>query len=305
MKLIGHHQEKLFITKLLNRDYDSLSLLYEGVDCIGKKLMALYTARGYLCEKKQEFGCGTCKDCRLINNLISNIYQGTNLTPHYDVMVIQSTSSEIKIDQIRSVTQFLQTRSEKGKVVIIEKAENMNIESSNAFLKTLEEPPSKSLIILTTSNQSKILPTIVSRVKKIKFKKLTQEDILDILTQMGVEPSKAKKLSEIADGSMCLPMYLLENENIYQYAKDLYNLIVNPHHIEGIFSLTSTLDNLETEQLIKLFDIIYILFSKDNMELFEKFVEEYKTLIKALRKGVKKKTAVMGFYFRLIDEVKK
>lgn len=305
MKLLGHYREKILISKLLNRSYDSLSILYEGVDCIGKKMMALYTARAYLCEKKEDFGCGICKDCRLIDNLISNIYEGTDLTPHYDVMVIQSDTSEIKIDQIRSVNQFLRTSSSKGKVVIIEKAENMNMESSNALLKTLEEPPLKSLIILTTSNQSKIIPTILSRLKKIKFKKLSQEDIVDILIQKGVEPSKAKKISDIADGSMCLPMYILENESIYLYAKDLYNLILNPDHLEGLFSISSILDTIQTEQLIKLFDIMYILLGKDmlhgnvSVEFFERFVEEYQTIVKALTKGVKKKVAIMGFYFRL------
>lgn len=311
IKLLGHETEKLLIKKLLNREYDSLSLLYEGIDCIGKKLTALYTARAYLCERREDFGCGVCKDCRLVNNVISNVYEGTNLTPHYDLMLIQSDSSEIKIDQIRAVIEFLRTKGEKGKVVIIEKTENMNLESSNALLKTLEEPPEKSLIILTTSNQSRILPTILSRVKKIKFKKLSEEVVQQILVHRGIDSEKAKKIAEISDGSLCLPLYILENEVIYSYGKDFYSLLKNPEHLEGLFSLTERLDNLQSEQLLKLFDIIYILFSKDMVdghvkpELFEKFVYEYKTLIKAINKGVKRKTAILGFYFKLMEEVKR
>lgn len=311
MKLLGHEKEQVYIRKILSRGYDSISLLYEGVDCIGKKLTALYTARAYLCEKHEDFGCGVCKDCRLVNNVISNIYQGTNLTPHYDLMVVRPEGSEIKIDQIRSVIDFLKTKSQKGKVVIIEKAENMNTESSNALLKTLEEPPEKSLIILTTSNQSRLLPTIVSRVKKVKFKKLSEETVVQILMYIGVEETKAKKIAEISDGSMCLPMFILENEVIYNYARDFYLLLKNPDHIEGLFSLSEKLESIQTEQLLKVFDIIYILAGKElstgrlSPEFFEKFVFEYKTLTKALNKGVKKKTAVLGFYLRLIDEVKR
>lgn len=311
MKLLGHEKERIYIKKLLSRGYDSISLLYEGIDCIGKKLTALYTARAYLCEKQEDFGCGVCKDCRLVNNVISNIYQGTNLTPHYDLMVIQSENSEIKIDQIRSVIDFLKTKSQKGKVVIIEKAENMNIESSNALLKTLEEPPEKSLIILTTSNQSKLLPTIVSRVKKVKFKKLSEETVAQILEYMAVDKEKAKRLAEISDGSMCLPIFILQNEVIYNYARDFYFLLKNSSHLEGLFSLSERLDSMQTEQLLKVFDIIYVLVGKEvsfgsfSPEFFEKFVYEYKILTKAISKGVKKKTAILGFYFRLIDEVKR
>lgn len=311
MKLLGHEKEQIYIRKILTKGYDSISLLYEGVDCIGKKLTALYTARAYLCEKQQDFGCGVCNDCRLVNNVISNIYQGTNLTPHYDLMIIQSEGSEIKIDQIRSVIDFLKTKNKKGKVVIIEKAENMNTESSNALLKTLEEPPEKSLIILTTSNQARLLPTIVSRVKKVKFKKLSEETVVKILMYMGLEEKKAKKIAQLSDGSMCLPVFILENEIIYNYARDFYLLLKNPNHLEGLFSLSEKLDSFQTEQLLKVFDIIYVLAGKDfnegflSTEFFEKFIYEYKTLIKAINKGVKKKTAILGFYFRLIDEVKR
>ncbi|MEZ0323774.1 MAG: DNA polymerase III subunit delta' [Hydrogenothermaceae bacterium] len=310
MKIIGHRKEKELIKKLLDKNYDSLSLLFEGKDCIGKKLFALYTARAYLCEKKEGFGCGECKDCRLVNNTISNIYEGTNLTPHYNIKIIQSESREIKIDQIREIIDFLQLKSEKGKVVIIEKAENMNIESSNALLKTLEEPPSNSLIILTTSNQFKLLPTILSRLKKIKFKNLSDDDIRDILTLKGLSEEKINDFLKIADGSLCLPLVILENENLYKYAKDIANLIINPKHPEGIFSLAKNFENLEVQQAVLVFDIIYILFSKSlsigeiSPNLFEVFIKEYKLAKEALLKGVKKKLTLLGLYFRLTDEVK-
>lgn len=307
MKLIGHEREKVLIRRLLEKGYDSLSLLFEGVDCIGKKMLALYTARAYLCDKREGFGCGECKDCRLIDNIIMNVYERRNLTPHHDLMLIQSDNSEIKIDQIREIGEFLKLKGDKGKVVIVEKAENMNTESSNAFLKTLEEPPEGTLIILTTSNQTKLIPTILSRLKKVKFRKLGQEEVESILLLKGIQEKKAKMLSEIADGSMCLPVYLLENEVIYNYSKDLYRLILNPEHKEGLLSLSSNLENLQPQQLIKVFDIIYILFGEDvasgkiRPELFEKFIREYEILIKAISHGVKKKLVIEGFFLRLIQ----
>ncbi|MEJ5173087.1 MAG: DNA polymerase III subunit delta' [Hydrogenothermaceae bacterium] len=311
MKIIGHRKEREVIKKLLDKNYDSLSLLFEGKDCIGKKLFALYTARAYLCEKKEGFGCGECKDCRLVNNTISNVYEGTNLTPHYNIKLIQSESREIKIDQIREIIDFLQLKSERGKVVIIEKAENMNVESSNALLKTLEEPPSNSLIILTTSNQAKLLPTILSRLKKIKFRNLSDDEIREILILKGVNEEKVDNLINIADGSLCLPLIILENESLYRYAKDISNLIINHKHPEGIFSLAQNFENLEVQQAVLVFDIIYSLLSKDlvsgniNPDMFEMFVKEYRLARDALLKGVKKKLTLLGLYFKLTDEVKK
>ncbi|MCX7737986.1 MAG: DNA polymerase III subunit delta' [Hydrogenothermaceae bacterium] len=307
MKLIGHEREKVLVRRLLEKGYDSLSLLFEGVNCIGKKMLALYAARAYLCDKREGFGCGECKDCRLIDNTIMNVYEKSNLTPHHDLMLIQSDNSEIKIDQIREIGEFLKLKGDKGKVVIVEKAENMNTESSNAFLKTLEEPPEGTLIILTTSNQAKLIPTILSRLKKVKFRKLGQEEVESILLLKGIQEKKAKMLSEMADGSMCLPVYFLENEVIYNYSKDLYRLILNPEHREGLLSLSSNLENLQPQQIIKVFDIIYTLLGKDvasgkvRTELFEKFIREYEILIKAISNGVKKKLVIEGFFLRLIQ----
>lgn len=311
MKVIGHEKEKVYIEKLLEKNYDSLSLLFEGVDCIGKKLFALYTARGYLCEKRESFGCGKCKDCRLMDNTISNIYEKTNLTPHPNIRVIQSEGKEIKIDQIREVIDFLSLKSDKGKVVIIEKAENMNVESGNAILKTLEEPPHKSLIILTTSNQSKILPTILSRLKKIKFAKLSREEVRQILLLKGIGENRIGPLIDISDGSMCMPFFLINDESVYKYGKDLYNLMLNPNHQEGIFSLSQSIENLETEQAIKVFDIIFTLLGRDvaegkvEPELFEAFLKESYTGRLAILRGVKKKLVIEGFYLKIIDEVKR
>ena len=307
MKILGHEETKEIIRLYLDKKYSSYSLLFEGKDCIGKKLIALKTAKGFLCEKRYGFGCDSCESCRLVRNTISNIYDKTDLNPHPDIKIVSpEDGKEIKIGQIRDVISFLKLKTKEGKVVIIEKAERMNRESSNALLKTLEEPPENTLIILTTSNQNALLPTIVSRCQKIKFRPLSKEEILSILKLKGVDESKAKILASLSEGSMCLPMMILNNENLFKYAKDLYNLLaVKNLHPEGIINLAEILDRLETNEIFIIFDILEKIIYRKSLKgevplgLYENFLDEYSLFKKAVEKGVKKKLAVEGLYFNL------
>ncbi len=312
MKIFGHEKEKELIRKYLDKNYDSLSLLFEGKDCIGKKLIALFTGRAFLCEKNISFGCGECKDCRLVNNLIRNIYDGEeNENVHPNIKLVSpEKGKEIKIDQIREAINFLKLKSEKGKVIIIENAENMNLEASNALLKTLEEPPENTLIILTTSNQNKLLPTIVSRTKKIRFKPLSNKDVFEILS-LKTDEEKAKKLASISQGSLCLPMHILQKENLYKYGKDLYTLIIlsienkRNIHPEGIISIGDIIDKLENEDIFIIVNILEIFIYKKalkgeiNTEIYDKILKELNMFKTAVKKGVKKKLALEGFYFNL------
>ncbi len=312
MKIFGHEKEKDLIKKYLDKNYDSLSLLFEGKDCIGKKLIALHTARAFLCDKKIGFGCGECIDCKLVNNLIRNIYdneQNENIHPNIK-LITPEKGKEIKIDQIRDAIEFLKLKSEKGKVIIIENAENMNLEASNALLKTLEEPPKNTLIILTTSDQNKLLPTIVSRTKKIRFRPLSRKEIFEILSLKTTE-EKAKTLASISQGSLCLPMHILQKENLYKYGKDLYSLLVlsiedsNKIHPEGIISIGEIIDKLENEDIFIIVSILEIFIYKKllkgeiSAEIYDKILKELNLLKIAIKKGVKKKLAVEGFYFNV------
>ena len=186
----------------------------------------------------------------------------------------------------------------------------MNTEAANALLKTLEEPPEKSMIILITSNHNKLLPTIVSRCKKVRFKPLTEEDIKHILSLKGFSDSQIYKVIKVSDGSLCLPLHILENESVYNFAKDIFNLISlliekNEIHSEGIISLADILDKQDNDSIFNIISILEILLYKKNMEknippdTYEKILKELGKLKLAISKGVKKKLALEGFYFNL------
>ncbi len=307
MEIIGHIKEKELISKYLNRRLSSYAFLFEGKEGIGKKLLALHTVRGFLCEKGKNFGCGECESCRLTDNLISNIYEGSNLTPNPNIKVVSAEKGKnIKISQIREVIDFLKLKLDKGRGVIIENGEYMNTEASNALLKTLEELPDKSMVIITTTNQAKLLPTIVSRCYKIKMKPLPKEEIYNFLTHKGFSETDAKVLSTLSEGSLYLYTSIKGNPQIYQLSKDLALLILDKKlHIEGIINIAEILEKMDNEDLFLVLYLTQIILHKKtlkgefNIDMYDRFLKEKLQFENAVKAGVKKKLAIEGLYFNL------
>ena len=109
------------------------------------------------CVEDKEY-CDKCWDCSQINQV-----------QHPDVVIVNPEPTTIKIERIREAQKALSLRSYRlpKKVVIIQEAETMSQEAANAFLKTLEEPPKNSFIAVCASKVEGLLPTIVSRCRKI------------------------------------------------------------------------------------------------------------------------------------------
>ena len=147
------------------------------------------------CERPDEDGgCGVCGACRKISAF-----------SHPELHIVQADRTEIKIDQIRQVQADLSLRPFEGakKVLIVDGAETMNAASANAFLKTLEEPPGDSLIILITSMPQSLPLTIRSRCQEIKFPMLPRQTIAEAIVRMrDVQAGDAWFLATLARGSL-------------------------------------------------------------------------------------------------------
>jgi len=111
--------------------------------------------------------CNNCWDCNAIEKEI-----------HPDLFIVEQKNLNINIDSIREIQRFLSLKSFRSnyKIVLIRNSENLNLESSNALLKTLEEPPDNSFIALCATKLDTILSTISSRCKKI-FLPIFEEDV--------------------------------------------------------------------------------------------------------------------------------
>ncbi len=160
--VIGQEKITRYLRHLLTNDRLASGYLFVGPEGVGKVLCALNLAKAINCSESLDFdSCDNCANCKRIDS-----------NTHPDVHILEPEGSNyIKIESIRSMQKDINLRPFEGKkkVFIIKQVEYMTAESANAFLKILEEPPNSTIIILTTSNISRLFSTITSRCQKIFF----------------------------------------------------------------------------------------------------------------------------------------
>jgi DNA polymerase III subunit delta' len=149
------------------------ALLLHGPAGIGKRDLGLALAQWIVCEAPAPGGaCGVCDACNWF--LQGNHPDYRLLEPKEEEVdetgkVTKKASKEIKVEQVREVTDFLSLSAHRGgwRSAVIHPAEFMNAAAANALLKTLEEPPPRVLLILVSHQASRLLPTVRSRCRKI------------------------------------------------------------------------------------------------------------------------------------------
>jgi DNA polymerase-3 subunit delta' len=138
------------------------ALLLQGADGLGKKALAMWLACAVLCERSQTGlqHCGDCANCKLVS-----------AGSHPDLLWItpEEGKQQISVDQIRATSERLSKTSYLGgyKIAIVEPAHQMTHSAANSLLKTLEEPPPQSLLVLLTSRASSLPATVRSRCQRI------------------------------------------------------------------------------------------------------------------------------------------
>ncbi len=181
-QIFGQEQPKQIIKNALQNGSLAHAYLFYGQESIGKKLIAFELAKTLNCNSLFDGeACNECSSCKKIEN-----------KTHPDFFYIEPTKSKptareamIKIEVIRELQRKLgfQPYEGKAKVAVIDDAELMNVEAANSFLKTLEEPPGATILILISSHPFKLLPTLLSRCQTILFQSLTPENIKRILKE--------------------------------------------------------------------------------------------------------------------------
>jgi DNA polymerase-3 subunit delta' len=171
--------------------------LFTGPPGIGKRLFAVELAKALLCEKAgPDFtACDHCPSCVQID-------AGTH--PDFYPAARPPEALEFPIDLMRTLCASFALKSARGrgKVVIIDDADDLNEESANCFLKTLEEPPPRSVLILIGSSSERQLPTIVSRCQVVRFAPLRAELVDELLGARGVEEGALRaRLVRLSGGS--------------------------------------------------------------------------------------------------------
>ncbi|HEX8636399.1 MAG TPA: DNA polymerase III subunit delta' [Pyrinomonadaceae bacterium] len=188
--LVGNQRAKETLRRMLAARRVPGALLFAGEDAIGKKLFALELAKALNCLAPAGVeACDKCSSCIRIKHFAdapddqADDAKHIVWSEHRDVGLIRTDKRVINVHQIRDVELETNFRPHEGKarVFIIEDADKMNPQASNALLKTLEEPSPTSYIILVTARPANLLTTIRSRCQTIRFAPLTAEEIEEYL----------------------------------------------------------------------------------------------------------------------------
>jgi len=185
-----------FLKKAIKKDSVAHAYLFVGTDGIGKAFTANTFAKALNCEKENGDSCDVCASCRKIDS-----------KNHPDIFRItcEDAHKAIKINSIRDLEDKISLRPYEArcKVCIIEDAHLMTAEAANSLLKTLEEPPKGSVLILTASGLSGLFRTILSRCQVIKFAPLKRQTIANILIKkFGFRKEDAELASRLSGGGM-------------------------------------------------------------------------------------------------------
>lgn len=215
--LLGHARQRELFRRAVKRERLAQAYVFVGSSGIGKRYFARLLAQCLFCEQvadEELDACGECSSCR-------QMQAGT----HPDLLTVglPEGKREIPIALIAGERDqrgraglchdiSLAPMSAPRRVAIIDEAQAMNEESTNALLKTLEEPPDRSMMILIATDEELLLPTIRSRCQPVRFNPLSAEHVAQLLGELTatVDDQHLRHVLEIAGGSPDVARRLLE-----------------------------------------------------------------------------------------------
>jgi DNA polymerase III subunit delta' len=323
--VIGQDRVKDLLRRSIAHRQLAHAYLFYGLRGVGKQAMAIEFARTVLCSLSGGEACGECPSCRktavlqhpdlglimplpvgkgektgddpiesLEGDQIQAIRQQIALkseNPYYEIQIPKSNF--IKINSVRNLKRVSSLTSAEGswKVFLVFDADKMNAEASNSLLKTLEEPTEKTLLVLTTSEKDRLLPTIISRCQLVQFSPLRDEEIATALQKREeVQADESMLIAKIAQGSYTVAVELL-SENITAERKQVVDFIrvslgwKEVSRVELIDALASSKDRNSVEHWLKVLqtwlrDAMVLRDAKDRLALDSANENEIQSFVK-------------------------
>ena len=236
-KEVWEHHQQSFIS-LIDQWTSSKKvtpvLLLTGPQGVGKRSVSIHLSRWLLCEsngifppeelslfgsnndnsinKKENnyFPCETCTNCQRSQH--GNWVDFTEISPTIDK---EGKASSIKIDQLKEIqtTQHRGGHEGKLRLFLIKDINRMSPQAANSLLKLLEEPPHGWVFFLTVTDDSLVLPTLLSRCQRIRLKPFSESQLKKILTPMQISKEKIDLCAKLAQGSWKNALALVEESN--------------------------------------------------------------------------------------------
>ncbi|AFS77194.1 DNA polymerase III, subunit delta' [Gottschalkia acidurici 9a] len=215
--VIGHEKIISNLKNTIRNDHVAHSYLFEGSKLIGKETLGKVFAKTLLCEKRSVEPCNICQSCIQFDK-----------TNHPDFKIIYPDGQSFKKDQAEEIQRDIRIKpfNSYRKVYILKDIEKMTIEAQNSFLKTLEEPPEYAVIIMTTVNKYKLVPTILSRCQTINFTLVESSKIeKSLVERLKKSDAEAKFLSLFSNGIVGKAIALSESEDFKKIREELITAI--------------------------------------------------------------------------------
>lgn len=207
-EIIGHRSPIQILKNMIKLDRIGHAYLFSGKKGIGKRLVAIAFSKAINCTQlsEEQDPCNHCLSCQKIEK---------GLSPDFNMIL--PIDDTIKIDQIREIKKniYFKPLENREKIVMIDDADKMTIEASNALLKILEEPPEFAVLILISAFPDALLPTILSRCCHLLFKPLEIEQQREIMMRILplLPKNQLENILKIFYGSPGKAMNYLSNQD--------------------------------------------------------------------------------------------
>ena len=220
--MLGHEWAVTLLSGHLAKDRLRQAYLFTGPRGIGRRTLALRFAQAINCPNRTPNGepCQNCRTCSQIERL-----------SHPDVTIInpEEPGAQIKVDQIRELQRAIALAPYQAayRVAIIPSFENTTTAGMNALLKTLEEPPSQVVLVLTAESGEALLPTIVSRCERLLLRPLSLAAVESgLIHRWQIVAETAGLLAHISGGRPGIAMAFHENEYLMTQREDWLDSIL-------------------------------------------------------------------------------